>query len=157
MVPWGKEMPYDLSNQCLFVINEQCTNNTTSQSYSYQLIHEEIQMPKLFWTSMSSTHISLPPTSCLVKSFKLSSVLTMAIYIYLEVYRCIAKYRKESLGKKKKKSMYWWGDLRLPLAVSGNSKQSHRERRPPTNANRKTRDPLSFLCLLGLLGIYQHH
>lgn len=96
-------MPYDLSNQCLFVINEQCTNNTTSQSYSYQLIHEEIQMPKLFWTSMSSTHISLPPTSCLVKSFKLSSVLTMVIYIYLEVYRCIAKYRKESLGKKKKK------------------------------------------------------
>lgn len=148
MVPWGKEMSYDLSNQCLFVLNEQFINNTTSQSYSYQLIHEEIQMPKLFWTSMSSTHISLPPTSCLVKAFKLSSVLTMVIYIYLEVYRCIAKYRKENLGKKKKKSPCIDGEIcdYLWLCLETANNNTEKGGLQPTPTERPEILCLSYAC-----------
>lgn len=59
-----------------------------------------MQMPNLFWTNLSSIHISLPPTSCLVKSSKLSSALTLVVSNLFEDYWCMAKYRKDSLEKR---------------------------------------------------------
>lgn len=59
-----------------------------------------MQMPNLRWTNLSSTHISLPPTSCLVKSSKISSALMMVLSNFLEDYWCMAKYGKDSLGEK---------------------------------------------------------
>lgn len=92
-------MSYDLSTQCKF-LKLSIPKQPHKPKLFTQLIHEKMQMPNLFWTNLSSTHISLPPTSCLVKSSKLSSALTMVVSNLFEDYWCMAKYRKDSLEKR---------------------------------------------------------
>lgn len=135
-------MSYDLSSQCKF-FKWSVPKQPHKPKLFTQLIHEKMQMPNLFLTNLSSTHISLPPTSCLVKSSKPSSALAMVVSNLFEDYWGIAKYRKDSLEKRtavsscinRETSNSLWLCLQtVPQRKKGSS-----------HFSRRTRNLLSFL------------